>query len=728
MTTYNLPSLGTVDIDKKLKMKINISAEELFDRFPLETDELTYDCKNLIKLAADEGLEPQLRGRRQLEISKYFETIIGQLEPTGFDSEEIIEQQEAEELKGEELEEGEEVIKHDQKTYDEDTGQVEGEIKVGDTTLESKLVPIKIDEKIEIHYEHDGTPSDKEISRTGKIEIINDSEKDRLWDIDLKFENLSQTTIEEDSVKLQELNPKATKEFEYEFEATVEPELTVEEFISTVGDPDVESYSLGINTENEIFIRLKLTNKAANELTKIAAYKIITEDFTNPQILSQSVGTTEIKDKDDKQVIFWQIDKLEQDEVATLDMRVQLYVADKDIKLRSGIFAVKYLQPGTVSSLEIKSFDAYTNNSYNIVSTELDEEPNTYECKFIFENKSEYQIRLVNADVFKDDSGEKFVDIDPNDLPVIPAEGSWESNTWTYTSEDGEYPDFKTKVEFFTIADHQLNTKIKMNFADVELAVAALEGTVGYDIEKLPSFKVTPFTLSGKVTNTGSADLNEVKLVEEIQAEFLPPKPEEVEVFINGNLIETPSGAVTIEPEDQDPTREHTITILLENLKDSENGPMVPGDEIVFKYPITAFKPTRETLYRADAILSANTYPPGKPIEIKADPIEIEVIHIRKNLAKGKDIQALDTEGEFEITLSIKNMSEGEMTNYRLKEKIPAGLQLFDVSDEAKETEKDDAKVLTWKFETIAAGETIQVSYKIRPSEDAKVSDTQKDD
>ncbi|MHA1502702.1 MAG: COG1470 family protein [Candidatus Heimdallarchaeota archaeon] len=729
MTTYNLPSLGTVEIDKKLIMKINISAEELFDRFPLETAELTYDCKNIIKLAANDKLEPQLKGRRQFEISKYFETIIGQLEPTGFDSEEVEEQQEAEELKGEELEEGEAEIKEDQKTYDEETGQVEGEIKIGDDTLDSKLVPIKIDEKIEIHYEHDGTASDKEITRSGKIEIINDSEKDRLWDIDLKFENQSQTSIDEDSIKIQELNPKATKEIEYDFEATVTPELEVEEFISTAGDPDVESYSLNINSDNEIFMRLKLTNKAQNDLEKVAAYKIVTEEFTNPQILGQSVGNAEIKDKDEKQVIFWQIDKLEQDEVATLDIRVQLYVSDKDVKLRTGKYAVKYIKPGAASTLEIKSFDAYTNNSYNIISTELDEEPNTYECKFIFENKSEYQIRLVNADVFKEDSDEKYIDIDPNDLPIIPGGSSWESNTWTYTSEDGEYPDFKTKVEFFTIADHQITTKIKMNYADVELAVAALEGTVGYDLEKLPSFKVTPFTLTGKVTNSGGANLNEVKLVELIQAEFLPPKPEEVEVFLNGNLLDAPSYSITIEPEDQDPTQEHTITILLENLKDTSDGPLTPGDEVEFKYPVTAFKPTRETLYKANATLSANTYPPGKPIEIKADPIEIEVIHIRKNLAKGKDIQALDTEGEYAITLSIKNMSEGEMTNYRLKEKIPAGLQLFDVSDEAKITEKDDAQILTWKFEEIAAGETIQVTYKIKPSsEDAKVSDAQKDE
>ncbi|MHA1924190.1 MAG: COG1470 family protein [Candidatus Heimdallarchaeota archaeon] len=729
MTTYNLPSLGTVEIDKKLIMKINISAEELFDKFPLETAELTYDCKNLIKLAINDGLEPQVKGRTQFEISKYFETIVGQLEPTGFDSEEVEEQQEAEELKGEELEEGEAEIKDDQKTFDEETGQVEGEIKLGDDTLDSKLVPIKIDEKIEIHYEHDGSPSDKEISRSGKIEIINESEKDRLWDIDLKLENLSQTSIDDESVAIQELNPQDKKEIEYNFEATVEPELEVEEFISTAGDPDIESYSLSLSADNEIFMRLKLTNKAQNDLEKVAAYKIVSEEFTNPQILGQSVGNAEIKEKDNKQVIFWQIEKLEQDEVATLDMKVQLYVSDKDVKIRTGKYAVKYIQPGAASTIEVKSFDAYTNNSYNILASELEDEPNSYECKFIFENKSEFQIRLVNADVYKEDSSDKFVDIDPNDLPVIPAGGSWESNTWTYQSEDEEYPDFKTKVEFFAIADHQINTKIKLNYADIELAVAALEGAVGYDVEKLTSFKVSTFNLSGKVTNTGGADLNEVKLVEHIQTEFLPPKPEEVEVFLNGNLLDKDSFVVTIEPEDQDPSQEHTITVLLENLKDSSDGPLVPNDEVEFKYPITAFKPSRETKYKANATLSANTYPAGKPIEIQADPIEIDVIHLRKNLAKGKDIQALDTEGEYAITLSIKNLGEGELANYNLKEKLAAGLQLFDVSDEAKVSEKDDAQILTWKFEIIEPGETKQVTYKIRPdSEDAKVSDTQKDD
>ncbi|MGC9781157.1 MAG: hypothetical protein HZR80_18085 [Candidatus Heimdallarchaeota archaeon] len=728
MTSIILESLGTVTINKKLKIEINISAEELFERFPELTDNLSFDGKHMIRLAINSKYEPELFGKKQ-EIIDYFEGIESQLKQLGFGAEESEEKEEAEELKGEEMDETEGELEEDQDTFDKETGEKEGKLILGDSEMDSKLVPIKIDEKIELFFEHDGTPSDKEITRTGKVEITNNSEKDRLWDIDLKFNNISNTDMEEDSIKLQELNPQDIKEFEYTFEVEVEPEIEVHEFISTAGDTDIESYSLAVNAENEILIRIKLTSKASGELTKIAAYKVISEDFSNPQILSQTVGNAEIKDKEGKQIVFWEIDKLVQDEEATLDLRVQAFVSDKDSKLRSGKFVVKYLKPETASNLEIGSFDAYTNNSFNINTSELEEEPNSYECKFTFENKSEFKIRLVNANVYKhDDASVKYVDIDPEDIQVIPAEGTWESEPWVYTSEEGDYPEFKTKVEFFTVADHQIATKVKLNFSDVELAVAALEGSICYDVEKLPSFKVTPFTLTGKVTNAGGANLNEVKLVENIQAEFLPPKTDEVEVLVNGSPMDLPYNAIKIEPEDQDPTTDHTITINLENLKDTDAGPMKPGDEIEFKYPITAFKPTRETLYQADAILSANTYPLGKAIEIKADPIEIEVIHLRKNLAKGKDIQALATEGEFEITLSIKNMGEAELTNYKFKEKLPASLDLFDVSHEAKITDKDDDKILTWKFETIAPNEIVEVKYKIRPSEDAKVSDTQKDD
>ncbi len=729
MPEINLFTIGSVKVTKKLKTIINISSEELFDKYPEISSGLSFESKDLIRLAMDDGLEPQLRKKKD-EILAYFEAVESQMLQLGFGSEEAAEKEEAEELKGEEMDASDIPEQKDQDTFDEESKQKEGRIIIGDQQMDSKLVPIKIKEKIALYQERDGTLStSKETTRKGIIEILNNSDKDRLWDIDLKFENVSQTDIQDESFPVEELDPEASKEFEYTFEADVESKLAIEEFISTVGDPDIESYSLAVGAENEIFMRIKIKNTEYEEVSSIGVFKFIPDEFANPQILAQSTGSAEIKDKDGKNYAHWEIEKLEGNEEATLDLRLNVYIESKETKIRTGEIAFKYLTPESASGIEIGSFDAYTNNSFNIVTSEIDDEPNKYECKFIFENPSEFMIRLVNADVYnEEDTSIKYVDIDPNDIPEIPAGGKWESNVWSFTAEDGEYPTFKTKVEFFAIADHQIATKVKVNIVDIELAVAALEGVIGYGIEKLPSFKITPFTLSGKVTNTGGASLNEVTLVENIQAEFLPPKPSQVEVYLNGNIIDVPADAIKIEPDDQDPTVEHTVTVTLENLKDSDAGPLQPEENIEFKYPITAYNPTKETLYKADAILTANTFPPGKPIEIRADPIEIMVEHIRRNIAKGKDIQALDTEGEFEITLSIKNMGESELTNYRLKEKVAAGLILSDVSHEAKISEKEGNKILAWKFETIAPNEVIKVTYKISPSAEAKISETQKDD
>lgn len=725
----NLYTLGTVKITKKLKTNINISSEELFEKYPEISSILSFESKDMIRLALDDNLEPQLRKKKD-EILEYFEAVESQLLQLGFGSEETTEKEEAEELKGEEMDPSDIPEQKDQDTFDKESKQKEGKLIIGDQHMDSKLVPIKIKEKIAVYQERDGSLStSKETTRKGKIEILNNSDKDRLWDIDLKFENISQTDIQDESFAVEELDPDTSKEFEYAFEGDVESKLAVEEFISTIGDPDTESYSLSVGAENEIFMRITIKNTEYEEVSSIGLFKFIPDEFTNPQILAQSIGNAEIKDKDGKNYAHWEIEKLDGNEEATLDLRLNVYIDSKETKIRSGEIAFKYVTPESVSGIKIESFDAYTNNSYNIITSEIDDEPNKYECKFIFENTSEFMIRLVNADVYNEkDTSIKYVDIDPNEIPEIPAGGKWESSTWTFTAEEGEYPTFKTKVEFFTIADHQIATKVKVNIIDLELAVAALEGVINYSVDKLPSFKITPFNLSGKVTNTGGAPLNEITLVEEIQAEFLPPKPSQVEVYLNGNIIEVPIDAIKIEPDDQDPTVEHTVTISLENLKDTDAGSLQPEEDIEFKYPITAYNPTKETLYKANALLTANTYPPGKPIEIRAEPIEIMVEHIRRNIAKGKDIQALDIEGEFQITLSIKNMGESELVNYRLKEKVAAGLILSDVSNEAKISEKEGNKILAWKFETIAPGEVIKVTYKISPSAEAKVSETQKDD
>ncbi|MFW9924393.1 MAG: hypothetical protein ACFFDW_14010 [Candidatus Thorarchaeota archaeon] len=723
MTSINLYSLGTVEISKKLIARVNLKAQELFDKYPNLSSKLSFESKDLIRIALNQGLEPQLRNKSG-EILEFFEAISKYESQFGFGPEETEEEIETEILQEEEMEVDEITVTADQETYDKETGEIEGKIILGDSKMESKLLPIKVNEKIILHYDREGNLTSEEAIRKGSLEILNPSEEHRLWDIKVKLENIANTNLKKELFKVKELDPQLSKLFEYSFDAEVEPELQINEFISTSNDPDVESYSLNVNTENEIFMKINLTNITSRDLEGIIVKKMIPEDFSNIQILDQSKGNAELTEKDGKQYVQWDIDNLEQNAEATLTIRVQAYIANKDVKIRTGEIIAKYHTPTTLSGIEIGSVGAYTNNSHDIISSELEEEPNTYDCKFIFENKSDFAIRLVNADVYKyGDPNTKYVDIDPSDIPEIPAGGNWESKSWILSTEEGKYPKFKTKVEFFTIADHQITTLVKMKIQDIVLAVAAAEGNITYSVDKLPSFTITPFNLNGKIINSGGADLNEITLTEHIQTEFLPPKPEDIEVYFNGSAYTLSDDAIEIVPDNDDPTSEHTVKILLTNLKETPFGALKPGNEIEFKYPITAFKPTKESLYHSNSTITANTYPPGKPIVIKAEPIEIEVIHLRRNIAQGKDTKALETEGEYEVTLRIRNMGEAELIDYIISEKIDANMELLDVSHNAEITEKEDAKVLLWRIDSILPGKTIEVTYKIKAIGDTSVSE-----
>ncbi|NHK30628.1 MAG: hypothetical protein FK730_04710 [Asgard group archaeon] len=725
MVIIKLDDLGDVEIGKRLKANINITAKQFFEKFPEASAKLSRDAKQQIIYAINKNEEPKLR-KFEAEIKRFFEEVRTEMS-MGFDVEEEEEFEEAEELKGEEMDEP--IVQEEPvlETFDEDTGESEGIISVKeDRKDDTKLVPIIIEEQFEIFYEHDGTPAIKDRIKKGLIKLENISDKDRLWDINLKLANRSNTNLDEESISIKELDPNDSFEKEYQIDVDVTPELEVKEFISTVNNPEEQSFSLGINTDNEVYMKIQLVNTANDELTNVELSKELSEIIENAKVSFTSHGKAEVKKEYDTNTIFWNIESLGANAEANLELRVTINIDDKNTKVRSGNISVSYETKQAISELSIDKFDAYTNNAFSIVTEELEEEPNTYECKFIFENKSDYVIRLVNADVYKPKELEaKFVDIDPYDIPEIPAGGIWESNAWNYSTKEGKYPKFKTKVEFYTVADHRISTKYKLNYSDVELAVAALEGHLNYDIEEIPSFKITTFNLTGKVTNSGGADLNEVILVENIQEAFLPPKPHEVTILVNGQDIMIPDGAITIEPDDVDATKEHTLSIKLDNLKDSDIGVVKPGDDITIKYPIVAHKPSKDSLYKSDAKLSANTYPPGNPIVLEVDPIEINVVHVRHSISKSKDVQALDIEGEFLISLTIKNMGESEIENYEITEKISSDLILWDVTHDPEVVDKTDQKTLSWNIEAIDAGETIEISYKIKPAGESKVSETQ---
>jgi hypothetical protein len=408
------------------------------------------------------------------------------------------------------------------------------------------------------------------------------------------------------------------------------------------------------------------------------------------------------------------MDEMKKGAKEKLEIKLSVQIDNKDAKLRSGKILAEYIQKNSLSGVKIDKFDAYSNNNFYIISYEMDESPDKYECQFVFENKSDYMLKLVNADVYNiDDTSIKYVDIDPNEIPPLPAGAKWESNVWEYQTE-GEYPQFKNRVDFFTVADHLIETNNSLEISDLELAVAAMEGSLAYNVTKLASYKVTPFDLTASVENTGGADINEVILTEKIQTKFKAPKPEEVKILINGEPISVKSEWVSVSPDDGSSDKPHTVQVKLANLKDTDIGALKPGDKLVITYPIIADKPDTSSVYRADAKLIANTYPAGKPLEVKVDPIQIVVEHIRRKIVKGKDINALATEGEYEITLYVENNGTHDLENYIIKDKVPEDAKYSDVTMEPAVSKEDGATVLSWTIDSVKPGDRASVKYKLK--------------
>lgn len=727
MVKIELGNLGSVDVSKKFKANLNVTSEELFERFGNLAEDLTPQGKQIIQESIDTGREVKSKTSED-EITKFFEKIKALSGKYGVGEDELDELEPIEQEKTKQMDAGSSgsaAVDYDsgKVTIDKNTGKKEGKVLLGSQGKEGKVVPIKISENLKLYIEHDGSLSSKKAEAKGEISIENVSNKDRLWDIDLKLDNIGGTNLKEKAVSIKELAPETSEVVEYNVKADVKPALKIEEFISTINDPNVEFYALANNNVNDIYIALKIENITEDILKSIKIKKIIPEGISENKIISKSTGSTEISDIEEGKAIVWSIDEMKKGTKEKLEIKLTVQIDNKDTKLRSGKIFAEYIQGASLSGLKIDKFDAYSNNNFYIISYEMDEAPDKYECQFVFENKSDYMLKLVNADVYNiEDTSVKYVDIDPGEIPPLPAGAKWESNVWEYQTE-GEYPQFKNKVEFFTVADHIIETNNSIEISDLELAVAAMEGTLSYNVTKLASYKVTPFDLTATVENTGGSDINEVILTENIQTKFKAPKPEEIKILINGEPIDVKREWVTVSPDDESSDRPHKVEVKLANLKDTDIGPLKPGDKITITYPIIADKPDTSSVYRADAKLIANTYPPGKPLEVKVDPIEIIVEHIRRKIVKGKDINALATEGEYEITLYVDNNGSHDLENYELHDKIPEGGKYSDLSAEPKVSKEGGVTMLTWVMDSVKPGDRAAVKYKLKVK--GKASDVQ---
>jgi len=655
-------------------------------------------------------------------------------------------------------------------TYDEDTGKLEGSILLKDGNREGLLTLVKIIEDVEVKQDHDANV--ESFSFGGKISIENPSSTDRLWDIDLSLDNIGSTNLKSKDISIRELgteSPDNVETREFELKKDVQNLFLVKEFISTLIGADevlnindierellkpkdkaskvskkvvatipptteeaeedeegetwedggtavetgLETFGISIDKDNTITFAIALRNMFDKPVSDIEVIKTIPEDFTNPVVRDTTEGRAEIQG--DK--IIWKIDKLRPEYTVLLKFTCNIMVNDI-ARRRTGDIDVSYKAASSFAEgLAIDKFDAYTRNKFFIDTLERDEEPNIWDNKLIFDNSSEFVIQLFNADVYSpDDESTKFVDIDPNDVPMLPSGAQWHSVKWQYESED--YPTFRKKLEFRVVPDYQYHVNVVVSISDVILEIASITGDMAYDKVETPTYKTQDVTATLKMANNGSAPLNEITVIQQsFTDEYQPPKANEIKLIWDGDEVELSADAVSFET--------NVFTLLLSNLKDTSTGMFKPDSTLEFQYPIHCVKPARDSTFESEIVYHANTFPVSQELEFVPEVPAIEALHIRRKFRTSKEVVPIGDLGNYRIILTLENIGESRLHNLQLLDKVPDQFEYQNYSMTPEITDEVGADTLKWAIDELEVGDKLEISYEITGTGKYSPSDAQ---
>ena len=698
---------------------------------------------------------------------------------TGWAAEETAEEKVADGLKRSDLDVGKvTLIDRDLstpviETYDADTGELEGSILLKDGNREGMTGLVKIIENVEVELNHDADI--ESMNFLGKLSVENQSKKDRIWDIDLTLKNIDSTTLKSNEIKIRELGTdKNTNVYEEDFaiKGEIQNLLLVKEYVNTLPEADnvlnirdiendilkakdktskagtkvkekstfveeeeeeeeededdystdggtaaddfsLQAFGISIDKENTVTFAIAMRSLFEKPIKNVRVSKNIPGDFNNPVVKDTSVGRADVEGKK----IVWNIEKLMPETTVLLKFTCGISVNDIT-KRKTGTLEVTYEASSSFAEgLDIDKYDAYTRNKFYVDTLERDEEPGTWDCKLVFENPSEFIIQLFNADVYSpDNESTKYVDIDPNDVPLLPAGAQWHSKKWTYESED--YPAFRKKLEFRVMPDFQTIVNGTIAISDVILEIASITGDMEYDIVQVPTFKEKDVIATLKMVNNGSAPLNEITVVQQyFNAEFQPPKADEIKLIWDGSEVKLDSGAVSFDGS--------VFKITLKDLRNSNNGMILPESSLEFQYPIHCINPVQDVKFESEITYFTNTFPISQELEFRPEVPVIEALHLRRRFRIGKEVVPIGALGNYKIILTVENIGTAPLQNFVLMDKVPDSFEYGTYSTKPEITDEVGQDTLKWTIDKLLAEEKLEISYEISGTGAYSPSDAQ---
>jgi uncharacterized repeat protein (TIGR01451 family) len=536
------------------------------------------------------------------------------------------------------------------------------------------VIDLEESEKVELGEQSELTS----IDASGVLSVNNVSEQSRIWNVKVLLgESRDSTDIDEESLVGGEIDAGGKWEVNYGI-AAGSPILTFKEVFDTCGKIETEEphWAYAFGGENPVKITLTVTNETDSEIGNIILNKTIPPELSNIEIASVKSGVAEY-DEGTKQVV-WKDFMIYPHESSSLVISATGVVEDTESRGAGGV-AITYRAEGQQRSVLDPDLSALTEFLTGIETAET--EPNTWTCTLECSNESDLIVRLDKAEVFltPEDGSEKQKMLEETPGIELEPEKEWSSS---FEVESKSTPKCTQELVYTAARDVKKRVIGSIEKASQEIPVYNIEYSKEFDPPSVDSFDKTPVEVTIEIKNTGSAKLNEFTIEDNLPDDVMPPTSEHITVWIRDEEYTGPYEFI-IDPEDQDPEKNHKLSFRIEGLKDTV-GELEPGESLKINYAVMAWRSRPEKEYPSPVTCSANTEPAGLPIVVESpeDGHKLGVIYKKRAISTKKAINKGTDTGEYIIVLVVANNGEVTAENIQVTDWIPAGFEYVSTDPE----------------------------------------------
>ena len=549
----------------------------------------------------------------------------------------------------------------------------------------------------------------------GTLKVNNPSAEDRIYDIDVMLDHADATDIGGDNVSVDELEAGANYSMKYKVNG--KRMLVLRERLDT-NPARSQEHSLSVASSDEggpIALEIEVENMANVPINNVLVTRPLPKEFN-----FTSTGAAILDDK----TLSWEVGSLSAGEKQVLSIEGSINVSGTK-SINAGVASATYSSNSTLSNLNFRELDAFC-RGFSYMRVREDERPDNWLCRTTFENRSSFAVDLVKLQVRMKGSDDLLFDINDVRQDVKP-HGKWESEERTVMAQSK--PDFTTELAYTILprASRSTEGSISLEAKTLEVVEANLEKV--YSTTGLRSYRSQKVTASLTLTNNGSANINLMRITDDIPGLFSVPDVSTMTIKVNGKELDAEqikteiNTGITLEKTNRSPDGDgHTLSITV-----GARGPvgLKPGKDMTITYDLIAPDPSPDNsniTAPARTEFSAERYGPVCTRDTTEAPA-ISVIHNRRDFSFGKTTQKIGGKGRHEVLILFSNDGDTALQDVILSDIIPEKFEIKDWLIRGNNNKRDDCKMatesgeggthITWTIPIVEKGERLEVSFEI---------------